>query len=162
MCGANVVVVRGPSRSDGLLMRGLDAQKRVTHPDNDTVVSLEFGEKQISAHNLRLVERAKATQHFYVALSWDIGHCADSERRKDAASVGRKDAAEAGGESLPNGALTDGQNKRRSDSLSVRPEGSDEGRWVRWINSGGQLESLTIVSTQRDGGGVGFFFSSSQ
>lgn len=77
-------------------MTGLDAQSSVTHPDNDAVVSLEFGEKQISSHHLRLVERAKATQHFYVALSWDVGHCADSERRKDAASVGRKDAAEGG------------------------------------------------------------------
>lgn len=68
-----------------------------THPDNDTVVSLEFRKKKVPAYNLRLVQRAKATQHFYIALSWDIGHCADSERRKDAASVERKDAAEASG-----------------------------------------------------------------
>lgn len=57
---------------------------------------MEFGEKQIPAHHLRLVEGPKATQHFYVALSWDVGHGADSERRKDAASVGRRDAAEGG------------------------------------------------------------------
>lgn len=55
-----------------------------TYPDDDSVVSLEFGEKLVSADDLRLVERAKATQHFYVALRWDIGHGADS-RRKDAA-----------------------------------------------------------------------------
>lgn len=87
---------RSPSPSDGLLMRGLDAQSGATHRDHDAVVSLEFGEEQISAYHLRLVERAKATQHFYVALSWDVGHCADSGRRKDAASVGRRDAAEGG------------------------------------------------------------------
>lgn len=62
-----------------------------THPEDDSVVSLEFGEKQVPSDNLRLVQGTKATQHFYVALGWDIGHCADSVRRKDADA-----AAEAG------------------------------------------------------------------
>lgn len=66
-----------------------------TYPDNDGVVSLEFGEKLVPTYNLRLVQRAKATQHFYVALRWDIGHCADSRRRgRMLLSVERRDAAE--------------------------------------------------------------------
>lgn len=56
-----------------------------TYPDDDSVVSLEFREKLVPSQDLRLVQWAKATQHFYVALRWDIGHCADSRRRKDAA-----------------------------------------------------------------------------
>lgn len=58
----------------------------VTYPNDDSVISLKFGEKQVPAHDLRLVQGPKATQHFYVALRWDIGHCADSRRRKDAAA----------------------------------------------------------------------------
>lgn len=59
----------------------------VTYPDDNSVISLKFGEKLIPSYNLRLVERAKATQHFYVALRWDIGHCADSLRREEGCSV---------------------------------------------------------------------------
>lgn len=43
---------------------------------------------------------------------------------------------EAGGESLPSGAWTDGPNKRRSDSLAVRTD-SEEGRKFRWFSPGG-------------------------
>lgn len=52
-----------------------------THPDDDSVVCLEFGQKLVPTYNLRLVQRTKATKHFYITLRWDVGHCADSERR---------------------------------------------------------------------------------
>lgn len=55
------------------------------YPDEDCVISLEFGDELVPTYNLRLVERTKATEHFYVTLRRDIGHCADSRRRKDAA-----------------------------------------------------------------------------
>lgn len=48
-----------------------------TYPDDHRVVRLEFGQKQVPADNLRLVEGAEATQHFNVTLGWDVGHCAD-------------------------------------------------------------------------------------
>lgn len=48
-----------------------------TYPDHHRVVRLEFGDKLIPAENLRLVEGTEATQHFDVALGWDVGHCAD-------------------------------------------------------------------------------------
>lgn len=54
-------------------------------------------------------------------------------------------------------AWTDAPNKRRSDSLAVRTD-SGEGRWFRWFSPGGEIESLGIVPTQRDGGGEVFFF----
>lgn len=80
---------------------GLDANNKappVTHPDDDGVVSLELGDELVSAQNLRLVEGAKATQHFDVALRWDIGHGADSREEGGCClSAGRKDAAECWG-----------------------------------------------------------------
>ncbi len=85
-----------------------------THPDDDSVVSLEFGEKQVSSQNLRLVQGAKATQHFYVALRWDIGHCADSRRRKDAAVCWEERCCWARGDQSMIGAWSYRQNKRRA------------------------------------------------
>lgn len=48
-----------------------------TYPDHHRVVRLEFGQELVPADDLRLVEGTEATQHFDVALGWDVGHCAD-------------------------------------------------------------------------------------
>ena len=101
----------------------------VTYPDDDSVISLKFGEKQVPAHDLRLVQRPKATQHFYVALRWDIGHCADSRRRKDAAAFcwGERDAAGATGR----GPWRVGPKRTTSGAHWLRPS-SPRGLWRGW------------------------------
>lgn len=130
-----VMVLPGPIPSRWFIDEGPRTHnKSATHPDHDAVVPLEFGEKKVPANDLRLVQGAKATQHFYVALGWDVGHCADSERRKDAACAGRRDAA--GGWRRVTSERGPNTRSKYTDKRRQRLQmGSGEGRRARWFNS---------------------------
>lgn len=104
-----------------------------THPDGDSVVPLKFREKLIPSYNLRLVERTKTTQHFYITLRWDVGHGADLMRRK----AGRM-LLSAGGEK---DAVARAQGLTDDESVKINEAGLAETMirrlfWGRFIRTG--------------------------